>query len=141
MLAVESDARSEAGEAYPNFVNRVNAPGSPVLGGGRWVSEKVAKSPLYRVCQDLADRLGIAQGYLSLGKSSSLEGMGPGAAGASEYISSEDAARRLGVTAEAIRKAARQKRLASHRIGRTYMFDWKAIEAYAARSGRKVRAR
>ncbi len=131
----------QAGEAYPNFVNRVNAPGSLVLRGGRWVTEEVAKSPLYRVCQDVADRLGIAQGYLSLGKNSSLDGTGPEAQDATEYISSDEAARRLGVTAEAIRKAAREKRLASRRIGKTYLFEWKAIEAYAARSGRKVRAR
>ncbi|GEM_PF-2566411 len=131
----------QAGEAYPNFVNLVNIPGSSILGGGQWVTEAVATSPLYRVCQDLGDRLGVAQGYLALGRNSSTDETGPQAQGAIEYVSSNEAARRLGVTAEAIRKAVREKRLAAaRRIGRTYLFEWKAIEAYAQRSGRRVRS-
>ena len=53
----------EGGEAYPNLVNRVNAPGSAALRRGRWVTKEVTASALYRVCQDLADRLGITQGF------------------------------------------------------------------------------
>lgn len=132
----------QAGEAYPNFVNRVNVPGSPILGGRQWITKDVASSPLYCVCQDLADRLGIAQGYLALGKNSSIEGTGTEAHGAVEYISSEEAAKLLGVTPEAVRKAARNKRLATaKKIGRTYLFEWRVIQAYAARTGRTVRAR
>lgn len=128
----------EAGEAYPNFVNRVNAPGSPALGGGEWVTRKVACSALYRVCQDLADRLGIAQGFLALAKNSSVERTSFVEASEPDYISSEDAAQRIGVTAEAIRKAIREKRLPARQVGRTYLLKQKAVDAYAARSGREV---
>ncbi|MBI4705391.1 MAG: excisionase family DNA-binding protein [Deltaproteobacteria bacterium] len=129
----------EAGDAYPNFVNRVNAPGSAALGGGQWVTEKVTCSPLYRICQDLADRLGIAQGFLAIGKNSSTER--PtfiDAATEPDIISCEDAAQLAGVTAEAIRKAIRAKRLPARQVGRTYLLERKAVDAYAARSGRKV---
>ncbi len=132
----------QAGEAYPNFVNRVSVPGSRILRGKRWITQEVAASPLYRVCQDLADRLGIAQGYLALGENSSEEGTGFLPQGDAEYVSSEEAAKFLGVTPEAVRKAARNKRLAAaKKIGRTYLFEWKVIQAYAERTGRKVRAR
>jgi excisionase family DNA binding protein len=129
----------ETGEAYPNFVNRVNAPGSPALGGGQWVTAKVARSPLYRVCQDLADRLGIAQGFLALGKNSSTERTGfVETASEPDFVSSEEAAHRIGVTAEAIRKAIREKRLPARQVGRTYLLERKAVDAYAARSGLEV---
>jgi len=128
----------EAGEAFPNFVNRINAPGSPALQGGQWVTEAVATSPLYRVCQDLGDRLGVAQGFLALGETSSMEG--PGFEGSEpDYISCEAAARRIGVTAEAIRRAVREKRLPARQVGRTYLLKRKAVDAYSVRSGRRPR--
>ena len=129
----------EAGEAYPRFVNRVNAPGSPVLAGGAWVTKKVSKSPLYRLCQDLADRLGIAQGFLAVGKTALAERPGFAEPAVPSYLSCEEAAERVGVTSEAIRKAIREKRLPARRVGRTYLLDPLAVAAYAARSGREVR--
>ena len=130
----------EAGEAYPNFVNKINAPGSPALGGGHWVTEKVAASSLYRVCQDLADRLGIAQGFLALGENSSTQDTGFADRREPNYVSSEEAARLIGVTAEAIRKAIREKRIPARQVGRTYLVERRAVEAYAHRSGRELRA-
>lgn len=126
----------QGGEAYPNFVNRVNAPGSPALQGGQWVTEKVARSALYRVCQDLSDRLGIAQGFLAVGKNSDANRPTfVDAASATEFISCEDAAKQIGVTPEAIRKAIREKRLHARQVGRTYLLEPRAINALAARSG------
>lgn len=132
----------ETGEAYPNFVNRIHAPGSPSLGGDPWVTEKVTRSPLYRVCQDLADRLGIAQGFLAVGKNSSTSRPTfVDAALDSEIVSCEDAAQRIGVSAEAVRKAIREKRLPARQVGRAYLLDRKAVDAYAARSRRPVGVR
>lgn len=129
------------GEAYPNFVNRINAAGSPALGGGHWVTEKIARSPLYRVSQDLSDRLGIAQGFLAVGKNSSPEHPTfVDAGGELDFVSCEDAAKRIGVSAEAIRKAIRENRIPARQVGRTYLLDAKAINAYAARMGRKFGA-
>ncbi len=129
----------EAGETYPNFVNGINAPGSPALGGGPWVTEKVARSPLYRVCQDLADRLGITQGFLAVGKNSSAKRAGfIETASERDILSCEKAAQRIDLTAEAIRKAIREKRLPAQQVGRTYLLEVKAVDAYAARSGRRV---
>lgn len=124
----------QAGESYPNLVNRIHTPGSPALGGGQWVTKKVQASPLYRVCQDLADRQGISQGFLALGSASSLHDTGfvqdrePG------YISSNEAAKLIHVTPEAIRKAIRQKRLPAKRLGHAYLLERRAVEGYAARS-------
>jgi excisionase family DNA binding protein len=130
----------EVGEAYPNFVNRVNAPDSPVLQGGRWVTEEVISSPLYRICQDLADRLGVAQGFLALGAETSLEHVGfVDRAEPQEYLTCEAAAEQAGVTAEAIRKAIRQERLSARRVGRIYLVERNAVEAYALRRGRPLR--
>jgi excisionase family DNA binding protein len=129
----------EESEAYPNFVNKINSPGSPALGKGRWITEKVAASHLYRVCQDLADRLGIAQGFLALGEQSSLRDAGFTERREPDYVSSEEAAQLLGVTAEAIRKAIREKRIPARQVGRTYLIERRAVEGYAHRAGHKLR--
>ncbi len=129
----------EESEAYPNFVNKISSPGSHALAKGRWVTEKVAASPLYRVCQDLADRLGIAQGFLALGEQSSLQDAGFIERREPNYVSSEEAARLLGVTAEAIRKAIRERRIPARQVGRTYLIERRAVEAYAHRAGRELR--
>ena len=126
----------EESEAYPNFVNRINSPGSPALAKGRWVTEKVAASRLYRVCQDLADRLGIAQGFLALGQKSSLQDAGFVDRREPDYVSSVEAAKLAGVTAEAIRKAIRERRIPARQVGRTYLVERRAVQAYAARSAR-----
>lgn len=128
----------EAGEAYPNFVNMVNAPGSPALGKRQWVTKAVVASPLYRVSQDLADRLGIAQGFLALGENSSLEDTGFIERDEPNYLSSQQAAEMIGVTPEAIRKAIRTRRLPARQVGRTYLVERQAVQAYAARSGREI---
>ena len=130
------------GDAYPNFANRVNAPGSPALDGGQWVTEKIARSPLYRVCQDLSDRLGISQGFLAEGKNSSTDqSTFVEAPSELDLITCEEAAKRVGVTAEAIRKAIREGRLPARLHGvRTYLLKSNAVDAYAARSGRRVAA-
>lgn len=127
----------EAGEAFPNFVNHVNTPGSPALQGGQWVTEKVAASPLYRVCQDLGDRLGVAQSFLALGENSSTDDAGFTERNEPDYVSCEDAANQAGVTPEAIRRAIREDRLPARKVGRTYLLERKAVEAYAVRSGRR----
>lgn len=126
----------QAGESYPDFVNRMNAPGSPALAGGAWVTGAVIRSPLYRVCQDLADRLGIAQGFLAPGPSSEVAEAGAGSRQEQELLSCEEAAELIRVSAEAIRKAIRQKRLAARQLGRTYALDRRAVLAYAGRAGR-----
>ncbi len=131
----------EAGEAFPNFVNRVNEPGSPALQGGQWVTEEVAASPIFRICQDLGDRLGVAQGFLTLGENSSTEDAGFTKQAGRDYMSCEDAADQAGVTAEAIRRAIREDRLPAKQVGRTYLLEPKAVEAYAARSGRRPRGK
>lgn len=122
----------EAGEAYPNFVNRVHTPGSPALCGGEWVNEKVVFSPLYQICQDLANRLGITQGFLARGPNSSMEGTGFVKQSEPEYLSAQQAAELIGLTAEAVRKAIREKRLSARRVGKTYLVRRRAILAYDA---------
>ena len=128
----------QTGEAFPNFVNRVHAPGSAPLAGGSWVTAEVSRSALYRICQDLADRLGIAQGFLAVGPNSSVVEGKDSRAGTQDALSCEDAAERIGVSGEAVRKAIREGRLPARQIGRTYVLDTLAVDAYAARSGREV---
>ncbi len=130
----------EAGEAFPNFVNLVNEPGSAALQGGQWVTEEVASSALFRVCQDLGDRLGVAQGFLALGENSSAESAGFTEQAERDYMSCEEAATQVGVSAEAIRRAIREDRLPAKRVGRTYLLEPKAVEAYAARSAPRHRS-
>ena len=129
----------QSGESYPQFVNRINEPGCPALGGGSWVTPGVSRSPLYRACQDLADRLGIAQGFLAVSMTAQQEKAGPAESAQPSYLSCEEAAERVGVTSEAIRKAIREDRLPAMRVGRTYLLDSRAIDGYAARSGRQGR--
>ena len=128
------------GESYPNFVNRIHIPGSPTLCGQAWVDDKVVSSSLYQVCQDLADRLGIAQGFLAQGENTSAEGAGFVKRADPEYLSAKQAGELIGVTAEAVRKAIREARLPAERVGKTYLVQRQAILAFSAARSRPKRS-
>ncbi len=51
-------------EAYTKFFNRVHVSGSAMLQHGSWITPKIAETPLYRICMDLVNRLGVKQGFL-----------------------------------------------------------------------------
>jgi hypothetical protein len=58
---LSDDGRRGAG--YFDLFRRVKGPRALPLGGGRLTPE-IARSPFYRVAHDIADRVGIKQGYL-----------------------------------------------------------------------------
>ena len=93
--------------SYPNFFNLIHKQGSVAMSGKDWIDSDVLDTPLYKVCQDLSDRLGIAQGFLKRGENSSQESRSD----EPEMISVSDAAKCLKISSEAIRKAIREGRL------------------------------
>ena len=67
----EVEVRYERGEDYPDLFNLVNSEETlkrigtqPDRQGRYWITPEVADLPVYKILQDLADRLGEKQGYL-----------------------------------------------------------------------------
>ena len=118
----------EANEAYPNLFNCIHSIGSPALLGGEWVTDEVAAHPLYQVCQDLADRLGINQGYLNENDSSGVEKAG--IIEADDLLSVTEASKLAGVTPQAIRKAISENRLEAKMVGSSYTIRRSAVVEY-----------
>ena len=58
-----TDAEAK-GVSYREIFNLVHAVGSPALRGSSWLTEKVLGDPYYRICADVANRVGIRAGLL-----------------------------------------------------------------------------
>jgi hypothetical protein len=123
------DAR--AGADYFDLLRRVKGPEAVPLRGKR-ITPHVVSSVLYRVAHDVADRVGIAQGYL----------LPPNADRASvkqdaELLSLTEAADLIGISRPAAHQALTEQRLAGQRVGNAWVVRRPDAEAFRrARSNR-----
>lgn len=103
----------------------------PLKGGGQ-VTGRIHMSPLYRVAEDIVDRVGIRQGLL---------GADPGdrPTAADEIVGVGEAAKILGVSRSAVHKAASTGRLRGRRIGRSWALLRGSVEHYQV-SAQRVQA-
>ena len=118
--------------SYLDFENQLTEPDSPIFSHAKRLGKPVSETPLYKICEDLATRLGIRQGYLV------REEVVPFPAGESaerKELTTGQVAELAGCTREAVRKAIREGRLRARRVGR---FSWvweNDAQAFAARRG------
>lgn len=103
------------GGSYLDFENLYMDPDSVVFRHAVRLGKSVAETPLYRVCDDLARRLGIRQGYLV--REQVFRHSEPEAAERRELTTGE-VAKLANCTHEAVRKAIRTGRLRARRVGR-----------------------
>ena len=108
------DAKGDAD--YFDLLRRVKGPKALPLRGGP-LTPAIATSVLYRTAHDIADRVGVEQGYL----------LAPdvprsvGANGARDLLSLTEAADFVGITRPAAHQALTEKRLQGRRVGNAWV--------------------
>ncbi|MDD5657028.1 MAG: hypothetical protein PHF00_07220 [Elusimicrobia bacterium] len=124
------------GGSYLDFENAYMDPQSAVFRHARRLGRPVEETPLYRVCDDLARRLGIRQGYLV--KEEVVRYPEP-PAGERRELTTGEVAKLAACTHEAVRKAIRTGRLRARRVGHLSLIWEQDAEAFA--ESRRTRAR
>lgn len=119
-------AKYKAGISYLVFDGFYWEPDSPVPGHAKRLGKPAEKTPLYQVCDDLAKRLGIRQGYLVESE------VVPGRQSEErKELTTGEVARLASCSEEAVRKAIRTARLRARRVGKFSLIWDKDAEAFA----------
>jgi len=132
-------SRYKRGDSYLNFENLYMSPDSLIFRHAKRLGRPVAETPLYRVCDDLARRLGVRQGFLVKEEVVRLDTATPG--GERRELTTGEVAKLAGCTHEAVRKAIRTGRLRGRRVGRLSLIWDKDAEAFAESRQSKARGR
>ena len=107
---------AKGGADYFDLLRRVKGPKALPLRGGP-ITPAIAASVLYRTAHDLADRVGIEQGYLlAPDVARSVEANGTG-----DLLSLTEAADFIGITRPAAHQALTEKRLRGRRVGNAWV--------------------
>jgi excisionase family DNA binding protein len=120
------------GTDYFDLLRRVKGPKALPLRGGP-ITPAIAASVLYRAAHDIADRVGIKQGYLLEPEAVSSVHVGRVA----NPLSLTEAAALIGITRPAAHQAVTEGRLRGHRVGNAWIIARADAESYRrARSNR-----
>lgn len=124
-LAYLLDLQRRAMESEDYFVlqREVCAAGAYPLKGSPRVTREVHASTLFRVAEDIVDRVGIEQGVIAPAADDQLELT-------DEIMGTAEAAEALGITRDAVVKAAQAGRLKGKKIGNTWALLRRSVESY-----------
>lgn len=115
--------RAMEDEDYFDLERTVCGPKAYPLKGSLRVTREVHRTPVFRVAEDIAYRVGIRQGVLAPNEDDELvpiEGI----------MSVSEAAEELGITRSAVVKAAQAGRIMGKKIGRTWALLRRSVESY-----------
>jgi excisionase family DNA binding protein len=104
------------GAEYFDLLRRVKGPAALPLRGGR-LTPQIARSAFYRVAHDIADRVGIEQGYLL---APDIE-RPVGRRVERELLSLTEAAELIGISRPAAHQALVEGRLKGQRVGKAWV--------------------
>lgn len=121
-------AEIKKGVSYLALENRFMERDSPLHHHARRLSLPLAKTVLYRVCEDLATRLGVRQGYLTRDQVMVVR---EGQAEERKEMTSGTVAELAGCSRQAVIKAIRSGRLRARRVGKISVVWEKDAEAFA----------
>lgn len=125
------------GADYFDLLRQVKGPKALPLRGGP-ITPAIAASALYRAAHDIADRVGIEQGYLlapDVARS-------VGANGAGDLLSLTEAADFIGITRPAAHQALTERRLRGRRVGNAWVVARADAETFRkSRSNRTADAK
>lgn len=128
-------AAVKGGVDYPELLRRVRGPGAQLLRGGR-LTAAVMVTPAYRAAQDIADRVGVEQGYL-LAPDVPTADLDSGG----DLLSLTEAADLIGITRPAAHQALMEGRLRGRRVGNAWILRRRDVEQFKkTRSGRNAAA-
>lgn len=124
-------------EDYTKLVLAVKGRRAYPLRGGRRVTREVLDSDLYRLSEDIVDRVGIRQGMIAPDSSDRVTAV-------HQIVGVTEAARMLGITRAAVVKAARAGRLQGRQIGKAWALlrgsvDRYKVAEYRVEAGRAAR--
>jgi hypothetical protein len=122
---------AKAGTDYFELLKRVKGPKALPLRGGP-ITPAIAASVLYRVAHDIADRVGIEQGYLLAPEVARAAPSN----GTADLLSLTEAADLIGITRPAAHQALTEERLRGRRVGNAWVVARADAEAF-----KKARAR
>jgi len=108
-------ADATAGVDYFELLRRVKGPDAVPLRGGP-ITPAIARSALYRAAHDVADRVGIEQGYL-LAPDVDTSGVERG----DDLVSMTEAAGLIGISRPATHQALVEGRLRGQRVGNAWI--------------------
>ena len=111
-------------------------PGSPALGGRNRIDRKLAETPLYLAAQDMATRVGIAQGLILAPEHENQRSKAPDDA---SMISVTQAASLIGISRAAVYKAIDRDALDTLQIGNVTVVNRQSAEAYRIQRDRASR--
>jgi len=94
------------------YLRLIQAPNNPLMKGSRMVTKEIAYSPLGRAVWDLYYRLAIRKGEMAAGQTSTHINEEP--AQEDDFVTTQEAADRAGVTVQAIHEAIKRGDLAAH---------------------------
>jgi predicted DNA-binding protein (UPF0251 family) len=115
--------RAMEDEDYFELERSVCGPGAYPLKGSPRVTREIHQTPLFRVAEDIVDRVGIRQGVIAPDENDKMmpiEGI----------MSASEAAERLGITRSAVIKSARSGRLKGKKIGNAWVLLQRSVESY-----------
>jgi len=115
--------RAMENEDYFDLQLKLCAPGAYPLGESKRVTREIHESPLYRVAEDIVDRVGIEQGVVAPAADDRVEIT-------DEIMGTGEAAELLGITRGAVVKAAQAGRLKGKKIGNTWALLRRSVESY-----------
>ena len=115
--------RAMADEDYFNLERSVCGPGAYPLKGSPRVTREIHASPLFRVAEDVVDRVGIRQGVLA-------PDAGDERVPTEAIMSVSEAAKTLGITRSAVVKAAQAGRIRGKKIGHSWALLCGSVRGY-----------
>lgn len=121
--------RAMESEDYFALQRDVCVSGAYPLKGSPRVTRDVHASTLFRVAEDIVDRVGIEQGVIAPADDDEL-------VITDEIVGTAEAAERLGITRDAVVKAAQAGRLKGKKIGNTWALLRRSVESYQVASHR-----
>ena len=130
LKALARDGRR--GVEYFDLLRRVKGPGAVPLQGGR-LTPRIARSAFYRVAHDIADRIGLAQGFL-------LEAGVEVPANADlhqDLLSLTEAADLIGISRPAAHQALVEGRLQGQRVGNAWVVRRTEARAFKESRGNR----
>ena len=115
--------RAMENEDYFQLERSICGPGAYPLKGSPRVTSKIHQTLLFRVAQDIVDRVGIQQGVIAPDEDDKM-------VPTEEIMSAAEAAKHLGITHSAVVKSAQVGRLKGKKIGSTWMLLRRSVESY-----------
>jgi excisionase family DNA binding protein len=126
--------RAMEDEDYFELERSVCGPGAYPLKGSPRVTGEIHRTTLFRVAEDIVDRVGIQQGVIAPDEDDEMvptEGI----------MSASEAAERLGITRSAVVKSARAGRLKGKKVGKCWALLRRSVESYRVAAHRVAAGR